>query len=265
VSYLYFAQRLYHLPLGVFGIALATAIFPELTRRAVKQDRHGFDHMLGQGIRLAVFIAVGAAMGLILIRRELVVLLFQRGQFGSEHTPEVAWTLVFYSVGIPAYFLQQVLVRAFYSLQDSLTPVKTAASVIAVNVLLNLTLIWWLGTGGLALSTSLCSALQVAVLLVLLKRKHNSAAQGTIVAVLGKVAIAAAAMATTYALLWAWWPAPAWLKVTISVPVCTGVYLAAAAALGLEELKMLRRRPPKLQSSPADQSSPQALGPDSRD
>ena len=172
VSHLYYAQRLYQLPLGVFGISLATAIFPVMSSFAAKKDLQGLCRTVSHGLRSAAFIAIPATIGLAAIARPLIAVAFEHGQFGKlrDDTAMVSWTLLFYSIGLCGYFSQQVITRAFYSMQDSKTPMRSALIAVMANIVLNLTLIWFLGTGGLALSTAICSYVQVVILVVFLRR-----------------------------------------------------------------------------------------------
>jgi len=175
LSYLYLSQRLYQLPLGVFGLALATAIFPLLSRFAVEKKTGEFAATLAQGIRLVIFIALPATVGLILVARPLIKVCFELGDsnFTAFDTEQTAWTLSFYALGLTAYCLQQLVVRAYYSHQDAVTPVKVALWVVGVNFILNLILIWPLGTGGLGLATVIGATTQVTILMVLLARRHH--------------------------------------------------------------------------------------------
>ncbi|MBN2377889.1 MAG: murein biosynthesis integral membrane protein MurJ [Sedimentisphaerales bacterium] len=200
-SYLYYAQRLYQMPLGIFGIPLATAIFPLLSKSAVQKDHQGFADSLNQGFRLAVFVALPATLGLILVRTDLVRVLFERGRFTSESTSEVSWTLLFYSLGMSAYFLQQIAVRAFYAYQDSVTPVKIALRMIVLNLLLNLVLIWPLRTGGLAFSTSICATIQVVVLLRILSKRYGLQFRSGLFGVAVRTALASVVMVGGYLLI----------------------------------------------------------------
>jgi putative peptidoglycan lipid II flippase len=173
VSYLYYAQRLYQFPLGVLGISLATAIFPVMSAEAARGDLEALCKTISKGIKGAVFIAIPATAGLIIVARPLVSVIFERGEFTAGDTKMVAWTLCFYSLGLSGYFSQQIVTRAFYSMQDSKMPAVTAVVAVFVNVVLNLILIWFLGTGGLALSTAVCSYLQVTILIVVLRRRFG--------------------------------------------------------------------------------------------
>jgi putative peptidoglycan lipid II flippase len=174
VSQLFYSQRLYQFPLGVLGISLATAIFPVMSAEAARKDFDALIKTISRGIRSAVFVALPASAGLFLVRNLLVSVIFERGRFTSSDTTLTAGVLLFYSLGLCGFFMQQVVTRAFYSMQDSKMPARSAIIAVCVNVVLNLTLIWFMGTAGLALSTALCSYLQVAILVFALRRRFGS-------------------------------------------------------------------------------------------
>jgi putative peptidoglycan lipid II flippase len=174
VSQLFYSQRLYQFPLGILGISLATAIFPVMSSEAARKDFDALVKTISRGIRAAVFIALPATAGLLLVRNLVVSVLFERGRFTSSDTTLTAGVLFFYSLGLCGFFMQQVATRAFYSMQDSKMPARSAVVAVCVNIVLNLTLIWFMGTAGLALSTALCSYLQVVILVVALRRRFSS-------------------------------------------------------------------------------------------
>lgn len=183
-SNLYFAQRLYNMPLGVFGVALATAIFPYFTAAAGRKDHAGLVRTLVKGLRLVAFVGLAASLGLAIISRTIVEFIpgggmlalfgIEKGEFGLPAIDRTTWILIFYCFGIWAYCGVHVVVRGFYALQDTLTPVKVGVWLVALNLPLNLILIWPLGTGGLALSTAICAALNLAILIRLLNRKIDN-------------------------------------------------------------------------------------------
>jgi len=243
LSFLYAAQRLYQVPLGVFGIALATAIFPLLSSSVVQKDYVGFSRLLSRGLRVAVFVAIPASVGLILIREPLVAAIFQRGRFTAGDTQETAWTLMFYSLGMTAYFMQHLLVRGYYAFQDSVTPVKIAVRMIGLNFLLNVILIWRLRTGGLALSTAICATLQVVFLWYLLVRRYQLKLGSNLGATLVKTLIATAVMAAGYLALGQWvGHMAAWRQVLLAAPLCAVLYVGASLGLKNREVYALLRR-----------------------
>ena len=170
VSHLYYAQRLYQLPLGVLGISLATAIFPVMSSDAARKDYDALRRTIARGLRGTVFVAVPATVGLIIVARPLIRAAFQHGKFSAEDTSMVVMTLTFYALGLTGYFSQQILARAFYAAQDSRTPMRSALIAVAANFALNLILIWFLGRAGLACATAICSYVQVAILLIVLRK-----------------------------------------------------------------------------------------------
>ena len=239
VSHLYFSQRLYQLPLGVFGISLATAIFPIMSSASARKDFEELGKTVSRGLCACIFISIPATVGLVVIARPLIALAFQHGQFSGKDTDMVAWTLLFYALGLCGYFSQQVVTRAFYSMQDSKTPMTSALTAVAANIVLNLVLIWFLGTGGLALSTALCSYLQVGILAVMLRRQLGSAIFEGLAVTLAKTI--AATLLMSAAIVVTVWLSRNWhnvFKLALVVPAATVVYLAAAKVLGVEALSV---------------------------
>lgn len=166
VAALQWAQRLYQFPLGVFGIAIATAIFPALARSASRLESGDttFRNTLQQGLRLAFYIGLPATVGLMLVREPAVRLLFERGKFETGDSVRVAGILLGYASAIWAYTMMHVLTRAHYAVKDAATPWRLSLAAVGINLILNLTLIWPLGAAGLAWSTAATAALQVALL-----------------------------------------------------------------------------------------------------
>lgn len=170
---LFYAQRLYQFPLGVFGIALATAVFPTLARHATDSER--FTQTLRRGVRLTLFIGVPASIGIIAVRSDLVTALFRGGSFDTTDARRVSDVLLAYSPAIWAATTSHTLTRAFYALGQTRTPMRIAMLAVAVNVVLDLALIVPLRESGLALATSLSSLVQVVVLWVVLRRTQKLA------------------------------------------------------------------------------------------
>ncbi len=166
-----YAQYLYQLPLGVFGIALATAIFPVLSQKAAERDYGGLADVVHRGIRLCLFIAMPASVGLMFVAYPLVATLYQHGASDVAATRRIAGTLVFYSLGLVAYFAQHILVRTFYANHNSRTPARVALCMVGVNFLMNLSLVFVLQERGLALATAVCAFIQVIWLSHLLTRE----------------------------------------------------------------------------------------------
>ena len=165
-----FAQRLYQFPLGVFGIAVATAIYPLLSRRST--DMAAFVHTVRRGARLVFFIGLPAGIGLMFVRLPLVEVILQGGNFGEADSARVAFVLLGYAASVWAYALVQVLTRAFYARDEVMTPVRVAMGMVLLNLTLNITLIWTpLGVAGLAWSTAICAVIQVLLLVFVLHHR----------------------------------------------------------------------------------------------
>jgi len=171
ISYLYYADRLVQFPLGVFAIAISTAVLPSLSREAAEGDLDRLRKTLSHALRLTMFITIPAMVGLIVLREPIIRLLFQRGAFDSFTTIMTAQALLYYSMGLWAFAALRVFVSAFYSLQDTRTPVKVAVVAMFANIGLSLALMGPLRHGGLALALSLASTLQLFMLIFLLRRR----------------------------------------------------------------------------------------------
>ncbi|MBC7771923.1 MAG: murein biosynthesis integral membrane protein MurJ [Pyrinomonadaceae bacterium] len=165
------SQRLYQFPLGVFGIAVATAIFPMLSRH--ERDRPMFMDTLRRGIRLSLFIGVPASVGLALVRSDITYVLYSGGTsgFSSDGVVRAASVVLAYAPGIWAYSLNHLLARVFYALGDTRTPMMVSLWMVGFNMLLNVSLIWFAKEAGLAWATTITAILQVGVLGVLAKRR----------------------------------------------------------------------------------------------
>ena len=164
VSYLYFADRLMEFPLGTFAIAIGMASLPSLSGLATKGKMEEFKEALSFTFRLVSFISIPAMVGLIVLKTPIINLLFQRGLFDYSATVMTAKALLFYSVGLWAIAGSRIIVPAFYSLQDTWTPLKIALICLGANVIFNSILIYPMKHAGLALATSLSSTLNLILL-----------------------------------------------------------------------------------------------------
>ena len=248
VSHLYYAQRLYQLPLGVLGISLATAIFPVMSADAAKKDFSALRATIARGIRGTVFVAVPATVGLMIVARPLISAAFEHGRFTAEDTRMVVQTLCFYSIGLCGYFGQQILTRAFYSMQDSKTPMHSAIVAVAANFVLNLTLIWYLGRAGLACATAICSYLQVIILLTALRKNLGPSILDGLCRAVVKTGVATAfmgAIGLTAVIIMRNLPAGRLsdiIRLVVVVPLAAFAYVLAARLLRIEMLSMFTGR-----------------------
>lgn len=165
-AWLSYAFRLMQLPIGVFGVAVATIATTGLARRAAERDLPGMRATLGQGLRLVAFLTVPSMVGLLALREPIVRLLFQHGRFTAADTDATAWATLMYATGLYAYAAVKVVAPAFYALDRSRIPVIASISAVAANVTLNVLLFPYLSYKGLALGTAAAATVNFAVLLV---------------------------------------------------------------------------------------------------
>jgi putative peptidoglycan lipid II flippase len=171
VTYLYYGIRLIHFPLGIFAIAVATAILPSLSTQAAKKDMEGLKESFSFGLRLVFFISFPAMIGLILLRVPIVQILFQHGDFTFSATQGTATAVLYYSLGLWAFAGVRIVIPVFYALQDTKTPVKVAMVSLISNIVLSLILMGPLRHGGLALATSLSSMINLGLLIWILRKR----------------------------------------------------------------------------------------------
>lgn len=244
-----YAQFLYQLPLGVFGISVATAIFPMLAGLAADKDWKGMTRSVERGMTLGWFIALPATVGLYLIAHPLVVALYQDGEFKESSSARVALCVQFYALGLGAYFIQHIFIRAFYALNDSRVPARVSVICVFIDLPVNFMLVIPFGEAGVAFSTAVSAVIQTVWLALLLKRRLPSADYAGLATSLFKTTVAAAVMGLVVWLVVSdaglagrtnWHPA---ILVAIAVTLgCTAIY-AAARALRIPELaELLERR-----------------------
>lgn len=173
VSVLYYANRLIQFPLALIGIAVATAVFPTLTSLAAGGKREKFAATFKEAVLGVLYLAVPAAVGLAVLSVPVVRLIFEYGRFDPSSTRRTSFALVCYAATVACASVYHVVTRAFYSMKDTRTPVKVGAFMVGLNLVLNLTLVWPLQEAGLALATSISSAVNVLVLLAILHRRHE--------------------------------------------------------------------------------------------
>jgi len=244
-----YTTRLYQFPLGVFGIAVATAVFPLLSRDA--PDAGAFLDTLRRGLRLSLFIALPSSAGLLLVRADLPAVMYGGASgFSDSGIVRSAAVLAAYAPAVWAYSINHVLTRAFYARGDTRTPMRIAVGIVALNLVLNLVLIWPLAEAGLAAATSLSSIAQS----IILWRAGRGLIEGRIadaptIASILRTGVATVGMAAPVAaMLMAWHEPATWTGHLLRLgATCTlGVVLFALAATTLRcpELRWLARRDP---------------------
>lgn len=171
VSWLYYADRLMEMPLGVFGIAIATVILPSLSRKHASQSTEAFSAMLDWAVRMIMLIGVPSSLALGILATPLLVTLFQYGKFSAEDVAQSALALQAYSLGVLTFMLIKVLAPGFYARQDTKTPVKIGIWSMVANMALSLALIYPLAHTGLALATSVAAFMNAGMLYYELRKE----------------------------------------------------------------------------------------------
>jgi len=241
---IYYGERLYQFPLGILGLAVATAIFPMLSRHAARGDHRQLGSDLTFGLRLVLFLGVPAGVGLIMLAEPLARLLFERGQFTARDTARAARMIACYASGVWAYCGLSVVIRGYYALGDRTTPVRVGLWAMALNLVLNLLLIWRLAESGLAVATAMVAGVQVLVLVIIFSRRKSpldwpALARTTARTVPSTLLMAVAGYTTLAMITRANGLASELARVFLPLLVSMCVYFAAYRALGGRELDML--------------------------
>jgi putative peptidoglycan lipid II flippase len=195
VSWLNYAFRLMYLPLGIFGVSIATAAMPAIARHAAREDVAGMRHEVASGIAMMTVLNVPATLGLIVLARPIVAMLFERGAFTARDTDATAAALMCYAIGLTGYSVVKVVSPTFYALHESRKPVMVSAASVLVNAALNIAFVKRFGYLGLAVGTSVTALLNASVLLAMLRRRLDGVEGTRLAAVFARSLAASLAMA----------------------------------------------------------------------
>jgi putative peptidoglycan lipid II flippase len=195
-SWINYAFRLMQLPIGVFGVAVASVTLPLISRHAAYADRGAMRRTIADGLELALFFAVPAACGLVVLGEPIIGLIYEHGRFTVTDTHEAARALLGYAVGLAGYAGVKIVAPAFYALGEVSTPVRVSLISILVNYAMNWTLVRGLNFGhlGLALSTSAVAVVNFVWLFAVLRRRLNGMEGTRLIRSLLRIGVAAAVM-----------------------------------------------------------------------
>ena len=253
ITYLFYSMRLVQFPIGIFGVAMGTAILPTLSEHAVKGDYEKLREDFSFALRFLFFITIPAMAGLIALKEPLVNVLFQRGRFDYAATTGTAEALLFYSLGIWAVVGVRVVTAGFYSLQDTKTPVKIAVVAVLANIVFSLLFMKPLKHSGLAFANSLAAGINFIILFFFLRKRLKRIGglmilSSFIKSVLASVVMGVAGMLILRGELWKinGHILTKTLYITGTILFCAGVYIALSYLLKSEELsfivKMIRMK-----------------------
>ena len=245
-TYLYYSMRFVHLPIGIFGVAMATAVLPSLSEHAAKGDYDALRSTFSFSLRILFFMTLPAMAGLIILAEPLISVLLQRGEFSAAATADTAYALVFYSTGLWAFVGVRIVASTFYSMQDTKTPVKIAIVSVIINIIFSFLLMGPMRHGGLAFANAIASAVNFTVLLYLLKRKlgrvdGRAIAQSFIKMFIASLIMGIIGLFTIQAFMWSDSSGIFQKSATLAgvIALCVGVYILIMHLMKSEELKYL--------------------------
>jgi putative peptidoglycan lipid II flippase len=250
IYWLSIAFRLMQLPLGLFGVALGTVTLPLLSRLVAAGQMTAVRAELARAMRLALLLTLPSTVGLIMLAEPIISVLYQHGRFNAFDAAQAAGALRFYAIGLAGYAALKVLVNAFYALERRKTPMLVSFLAVGLNLLLNWLFTFHLGWGfrGLAFSTGCIATFNFLLLYTLMRLHLNGLESRRMLVMLGKVAVAAAAMAAVCAASsrwlmadWAMQAFPIKLGALLgTIIVAAVVFAGCGAALHIEEIKELQ-------------------------
>lgn len=249
-SSLGYAFRFMYMPVGIFGVAIATAAIPDLAKYAALGSHEDMRKTLSWGMRLMLALSVPATIGLMALALPITQLIFEHGHFNADSSAMVSQALFFYAPGIVGYSLVKILSPSFYSLKDARTPVIISVVTVLSNAILSYALYTVMGLRGLPLGTAIAATINAGLLFWLLSRRIGGLDSGHIARVFLKIAAASAVMGLasyfTEAQLHTWFPAatllPQLIRVTGGIAAGLGVLMVAAHFLHIEEFRQATDR-----------------------
>ncbi len=248
VSWLSYAFRIMYLPIGLFGISIATATLPAVSRQAAAvagEDRAAIRSTVANSLSLMATLNLPATVGLVILAKPIVQVIFERGAFLPFDTLATAAALQFYALGLVGYSVVRITSPTFYALGQPMTPLTVSVATMAVNIALNLLLVQAMGYRGLALGTSIAALFNAVTLMILLRGRLDGIDGGRIASSLGRVAMAAAIMGVatfgTYSVLDTWMPGSGLgaqiVRLAGTIGVAVVVLGVSAFLLGLREFR----------------------------
>ncbi|WP_431281889.1 murein biosynthesis integral membrane protein MurJ [Humitalea sp. 24SJ18S-53] len=250
VSFLYYADRVAQLPLGVIGAAMGTALLPLLARQLRMGQPLAAHRSQNRALELSLLLTLPSAVALALLAEPIIMALFQRGAFSADAASATSAALVAYAFGMPFFVLVKVFAPGFFARGDTSAPVKIGLVAVALNLALNLSLSPFLAHVGIALSTAIAAAVNAGLLAVVLMRRRqlvfDARLRHRVPRMLAAVAVMGLVLAAGRALLW---PAEPGLRLAVLALLCLAggvAYILSVSVFGalrLSELRaMLRRR-----------------------
>lgn len=237
-----YAFLLILLPIGVIAQSIATVLFPTFARLYAANDLNGLRRAFSTGFRVTLFLTVPATIGLMLLARPIIQILFQRGAFTAESTEMTLTALELFAVGLFAHAGLETITRTFYAMHDTATPVRIGIASVVLNIVLSLILIGPLKQGGLALANSIATMLEMLALMYLLRPRLRGIEGKTIAMSVLKMVIGAAVMAVAIVLFSSTPPAQnVWALLLGGIALGGGAYFLTMFVLRSDEISLARK------------------------
>jgi putative peptidoglycan lipid II flippase len=236
VTWLQVAFRLMYLPIGLFGVSVATAALPDLSKHAAADDRDGMRRTISTGLRMMLMLNVPATIGLVVLAQPIVELLLEYDRFTPHDTASTAAALMFYAPGLVGYSAVKIASPSFYSLGNSRIPATVSVASVGVNLGLNIILVQVMGYRGLALGTAIAAIFNASTLLILLSRRLDGLDERRLLVAFAKILVASALMGATSFYTAQWLagvlPSPEWYwrAVRVFAAIAAGVLVLMASA-----------------------------------
>ena len=243
VSWLNYAFRLMYLPIGLFGVSIATATLPRVSRHAATGDEPAARSTIADGLSLMLMLNVPATIGLMVLATPIVRVIFERAAFTPADTAATAAAVQFYALGLIGYSIVRIASPVFYALGQNRTPVLVSVATVLINAVLNIVLVRVLGYRGLALGTSIAALFNATLLIFFLRRRLGGIEGDRVVGSLVRIVAASAAMGAAAVgaemALTAWLPGTGLLvqivRLSAAIAAAVGVLAGAAYALRIKE------------------------------
>ena len=225
VSWLYYADRIYQLPLGLVGIAIGVVLLPELSRKLRAGDGEGALNSQNRSLELSLLLTLPASVALMIMPGPIIQVLFERGAFTFADTSASAAALAAFAAGLPAFVLVKVFSPGFFAREDTKTPMRYAGISVAVNIICSLSLFWVIGHVGIAIATSLAGWVNAGLLTVTLKKRGHFEFDAQFRRRIVPVCLSCAVMGASL------WSMTVWLSDWFAPANGLAIQLAALAAL----------------------------------
>jgi len=243
VSWLNYAFRLMYLPIGLFGVSIATATLPAISRHWAKNDQGATRRSVADGLSLMLMLNVPATVGLMVLATPIVRVIFERSAFTPADTAATAAALQFYAIGLIGYSVVRITSPVFYALGESRTPVAVSVATVLLNATLNLALVQVMGYRGLALGTSIAALFNGSLLMFLLNRRLDGIEGARVAGAMARIVVASALMGgvaiAADSVVGAWLPGNGLTvqiaRLTVTIGAALGVLSAAAYVLRIRE------------------------------